>query len=167
MDTDPSYQGFHNYSCDGALALCHVLCSAYSCNYTNRVTLVGTPQPVDSPELVWFAIEANVTAAANGPQGGKAAATTEVYELSLPISGPVFNLPPGFTANSSDGLIVDNRYVPEPDAALAQLAALAAIALVRWDRADLARRRRPSTEAPMRGAIRMTPTGRLSLLWAA
>lgn len=32
--------------------------------------------------------------------------------LSLPTSGPVFILPPGFTANSVDGHIVDNQFVP-------------------------------------------------------
>lgn len=40
--------------------------------------------------------------------------------VSFPTSGPVFNLPDGFTVNSASGLIVDNRWVgaqaavPEP-----------------------------------------------------
>jgi hypothetical protein len=35
--------------------------------------------------------------------------------LSFALSGPVLNLPPGFTANSEFGMIVDNVYViPEP-----------------------------------------------------
>lgn len=32
------------------------------------------------------------------------------YGVSFPIGTPVFNLPPGYTANSADGLIVDNMY---------------------------------------------------------
>lgn len=37
---------------------------------------------------------------------------------------PVFDLPPGFTANSVDGRIVDNVYVPEPGAPLLLVAGL-------------------------------------------
>ena len=37
--------------------------------------------------------------------------------LSFALSGPALNLPPGFTANSEFGMIVDNAYiVPEPNA---------------------------------------------------
>ena len=48
---------------------------------------------------VWFGLTAS--ALADFPNG-----------LSLPTSGPVFILPPGFTANSVDGNIVDNQLVP-------------------------------------------------------
>jgi hypothetical protein len=34
--------------------------------------------------------------------------------VSFPTSGPVFNLPPGYTVNSVSAGIVDNRFVPEP-----------------------------------------------------
>jgi len=40
--------------------------------------------------------------------------------LSLPTSGPVFILPPGFTANSVDGHIVDNRLDPPAVPALSR-----------------------------------------------
>lgn len=36
--------------------------------------------------------------------------------LSFPTSGPVFNLPNGFTVNSADGLIVNNNWVGAPAA---------------------------------------------------
>ena len=52
--------------------------------------------------------------------------------LSFPLTGPVFNLPDGFTANSLSGLIVDNRWVglagpqpvPEPSSLLLAIAGL-------------------------------------------
>jgi hypothetical protein len=44
--------------------------------------------------------------------------------VSFPTDGPVFDLPAGYTANSVDGSIVDNRWVPVPAApAGAQLTA--------------------------------------------
>lgn len=48
---------------------------------------------------IWFGLTAS--ALADFPDG-----------LSLPTSGPVFILPPGFTVNSVDGHIVDNQLVP-------------------------------------------------------
>lgn len=44
-------------------------------------------------------------------------------------TGPVFNLPPGWTANSSDGSIINNTYVPEP--AAATLAVVSGLVLLR------------------------------------
>lgn len=46
---------------------------------------------------------------------------------SFSIDGPVFDLPPGFTANSLDGRIVDNVYVPEPNPAAGLAAGLLAM----------------------------------------
>ncbi len=46
------------------------------------------------------------------------------HTLGFPTTGPIFNLPPGFTVNSADGLIVDNHFVtavpavPEPGTVL-------------------------------------------------
>jgi hypothetical protein len=56
-------------------------------------------------------------------EGWSTAATTTDFgdPLSFAPSGPVFNLPPGWTANSISSNIVDNRFVglstvPEPSA---------------------------------------------------
>ena len=35
------------------------------------------------------------------------------HTLTLATDGPVFNLPPGYTVNTPDGLIVDNRFAPQ------------------------------------------------------
>ena len=48
-----------------------------------------------------------------GSVSGQAAAIFD-HTLSFPKDGPVFNLPEGYTANSLDGMIVDNRWTPVP-----------------------------------------------------
>jgi hypothetical protein len=50
--------------------------------------------------------------------------------LGFPLNVDVFNLPPGYTAYSESGLIVDNRFIPEPTAAVLLLIALAATPLL-------------------------------------
>lgn len=55
-----------------------------------------------------------------GSPAGSAAATADFsHTVMFPTSGPVLNLPAGWTANSLDGTIVDNHFVasiPEPAA---------------------------------------------------
>jgi hypothetical protein len=60
-------------------------------------------------------------------QGGPAFMEPEsdfTHTLSFSQGGPLFNLPAGWTANSTDGAIVNNQFVPEP--AFLSLFALAA-----------------------------------------
>jgi hypothetical protein len=69
------------------------------------------------------------------------------HTLSFPKDRPVFELPPGFTANSAAFGIVDNQYVvPEPATAmllgLAVIGGLAARARSRW------RQRHPDRRFP-------------------
>lgn len=54
------------------------------------------------------------------------------YDLGMTFAegGPVFDLPPGYTANSVDGQIVDNVYVPEPGADWMLAIGLVGLALV-------------------------------------
>jgi len=56
----------------------------------------------------------------------------DVQGFSFATTGPVFNLPAGWTANSVDGTIVNNRFVPEP--ATAFLIALGLLGLTGWRR---------------------------------
>jgi hypothetical protein len=46
------------------------------------------------------------------------------HTLGFPTDGPVFNLPPGFTVNSAEGDIVDNRFVVPAQAATPEPASL-------------------------------------------
>lgn len=84
--------------------------------------------PVGTP--ISFSLSAHATAnSARGVEEGLAGSPHRRFaeaesafgnSISFPISGPVFNFPDGYTANSLDGLIVDNRWtggvtaVPEP-----------------------------------------------------
>jgi hypothetical protein len=73
---------------------------------------------VDVPTDIPLAITINMNAKA----GGEFDAATSVDcvsdfsdTLSLPTSGPVFDLPPGYTANSAELGIVNNLFVPVPE----------------------------------------------------
>jgi hypothetical protein len=56
----------------------------------------------------------------------------DVQGFSFATTGPVFNLPAGWTANSVDGTIVNNGFVPEPSTA--SLVALGLLGLGGWRR---------------------------------
>lgn len=83
------------------------------------VTSTAGSLPVGVP--LTFNVGLNVSAFAYvsmGPTGAGslAASSGSSFErtLSFPKEGPVFNLPAGYTANSADGFIVDNRWSPSP-----------------------------------------------------
>lgn len=65
--------------------------------------------PVNTP----FSIGLILEAAANATPGTSAYAAF-LHTLSFATDGPVFDLPAGFTVNSVDGGIVDNRFFPSP-----------------------------------------------------
>jgi hypothetical protein len=52
----------------------------------------------------------------------------DVDAFSFTTTGPVFNLPAGWTANSADGRIVNNVLVPEPSTGLLVLTGLLGLA---------------------------------------
>ena len=92
--------------------------------------------PVGTPFVVQLSLSTSVnTNTRNAIVGSRRQAdASSLFDntLSFSLSGPVFNLPTGFTANSVSGLIVDNRWVglagpqpiPEPSALLLVLAGL-------------------------------------------
>jgi hypothetical protein len=59
------------------------------------------------------------------------------HTLTFPASGPVFNLPAGYTANSPDAHIVNNMFVPEPGSLVLLVSAGSLI----WSGAHRGRRR--------------------------
>lgn len=87
-------------------------------DFTTPVKTVPTGQP--GPFEVALQLDLR---AGNPPDGGEAFAAGDFsHTVSLPFTGPVFDLPLGFTANAPSVLIVDNLWtgapqaVPEPGA---------------------------------------------------
>ena len=60
-----------------------------------------------------------------------AGVASALADESLSLGGLVFNLPPGYTVNSADGMIVDNHFVPEPSTLLLVGPGMLAIAAFR------------------------------------
>jgi hypothetical protein len=63
------------------------------------------------------------------------------HTVSFPTSGPVFDLPPGYTVNSVSAGIINNQFVPEPSTLWLSALSLAALFSRR-------RRRLASTRVP-------------------
>ena len=102
---------------------------------TPAVTVGLTCQPsgdcATQPGQLLLAMKLGLTAGTIAPLEEVFAAGNFLNTVSLPLSGPVFNLPPGFTANSASGLIVDNRFVGGPqDVPAPATLALLAVGLV-------------------------------------
>jgi hypothetical protein len=62
------------------------------------------------------------------PGGASCRASATARSFSFPFTGPVFNLPEGWTANSVDGTIVNNAFIPEPSTGLLLVGGLIALA---------------------------------------
>ncbi len=73
---------------------------------TSAVTL-----PTNTNLMVEMFLEGTVVASDNFGPGSASATVDFLNSMSFPTSGPVFTLPEGFTANSTDGNIVDNLFV--------------------------------------------------------
>jgi hypothetical protein len=71
--------------------------------------------PVGRP----FSVQVLVSLSASNIQsltlgGGGSSDGLAAFQIGFPFSGPVFDLPPGFTVNSSDGFITDNQFLLAP-----------------------------------------------------
>ncbi len=90
------------------------------------------------PLVVGFELILSATAGGSGGAGGDNLALADFDPgVGFATGGPVFELPPGYTASSPLGGVVGNFFVPEPQGAgghAAMLAALSALALRRQAR---------------------------------
>ena len=64
-------------------------------------------------------------------EGAGASASAEFSNsLDIPVGEDVFNLPIGFTADAPDSLIIDNRFVPEPEPGLSAISGTAMLSML-------------------------------------
>jgi len=107
--------------------------------YTGAPTALVTPDvnvPIGSAFVValtlFTSVDTNSSNTIVGSRRQADAASDFDSTFSFALSGPVFDLPDGYTANSASGLIVDNRWlgiaaptaVPEPSSLLLVIAGL-------------------------------------------
>ncbi len=68
--------------------------------------------PVGSP--VSLSLSLSLFGSAQTLLSGGLVEADNVFTISFPGSGPVFDLPEGFTVNSASGLIVNNEWMGNP-----------------------------------------------------
>jgi FlgD Ig-like domain len=111
LDTG-SISGFGERHCEISLVLAHGATFGYDFAGTATATHLASPSrsvTIGAP----FTIGIDVAGRAWGiAPGASSAASYDLDVFASLGSGPVFDLPPGYTANSADGFIVDNLYVP-------------------------------------------------------
>lgn len=109
---------------------------------SRNLLLAATDLAVGQPFTVWAAIEANAHASVTADAFAYVGIGLDLTDtLSFPTSGPVADLPLGYTLDGPDVYVNDNAFglVPEP-AACAALAALGCLGWATWRRSD---RRQP------------------------
>jgi hypothetical protein len=82
------------------------------------------------PVFIQYVITFSATAGGSGGDGGNNTALAD-FDPGVGFAGPVFDLPPGYTANSTLASVVGNYFVPEPAAGASAFAALGALASLR------------------------------------
>ena len=89
---------------------------------------------VNAGDVVTIGLNLAGSSSCNSPQTTTSYchSSFDVQGFSFTTTGPVFNLPAGWTANSVDGTIVNNSFVPEPSTAL--LIAFGLLGLGGWRR---------------------------------
>lgn len=115
-------------------------------NVDADITTPSVTLPTGAVHSVFLDITLTVGGGTFTPDESLSANGTFSNTMSFPLSGPVFNLPPGFTANSLSGLIVNNQWVGGPQQApqgVPEPTTLALLALGVGGLVVAAKRRRP------------------------
>lgn len=95
------------------------------------LALTTSPLLVGAGEVITIGLALTVSASCSTDPLAIAAscsASSTARAFSFPLGGPVFNLPAGWTANSADGSIVSNAFIPEPATAMLLVGGLAVLA---------------------------------------
>jgi hypothetical protein len=86
--------------------------------------------PRNTPVTVKLEISATAQSRLDGMQNGESSATSQYYNsLSFAADQPVFDLPVDHTANSADGNIVNNSYLPNTNAPVLNIHSLSNVVL--------------------------------------
>ncbi len=89
--------------------------------------------PRNTPVTVKLEMSANALSRLDGAQNGMTSAPSQYYHsLSFATDQPVFDLPAGYTASSTDGLIVNNSYVPNTNAPVLNIKSLTNGVVLTW-----------------------------------
>jgi hypothetical protein len=95
------------------------------------LALVTSPLLVSAGDVITIGLSLAISASCSTDPlvfGATCSASSNALSFSFPFSGPVFNLPAGWTANSVDGTIVNNAFVPEPATAILLVGGLTVLA---------------------------------------
>lgn len=101
LDTDG------NLVCNGTVGMA----PACSSTFNSRLLGINVLVPLDTPVDFSLSVAA-LALSSEGFFSATSASADAAHTLTLPLDGPVFDLPDGFTANSADSFIVNNRFVP-------------------------------------------------------
>ncbi len=89
--------------------------------------------PRNTPVTVKLEMSANALSRLDSSQNGVSSASSQYYHsLSFATDHPVFDLPAGYTANSADGNLVNNSYVPNTNAPVLSINSLSNGVVLSW-----------------------------------
>ena len=89
--------------------------------------------PRNTPVTVKLEMSANALSRLDSSQNGMTSASSQYYHsLSFATDQPVFDLPAGHTANSSDGNIVNNSYQPNTNAPVLNINSISNVVVLTW-----------------------------------
>ena len=89
--------------------------------------------PRNTPVTVKLEMSAAAGSSLDGHQNGVSTGTSQYYHsFSFATDTNVFDLPAGYTANSTDGLIFNNSYVPNTNAPVLNINSISNLVVLTW-----------------------------------